>query len=229
MRNIGPGAANGPIADTLTATFGGTEVMFVANDLQRGLQLWRSNGSAVQTQPVTNFGAARVGAARIENLYSIGARTFFACDDGDTGLEPWVYDAELGAIPFVMPYGTPCAGPGQNVPTIGSNSWPSLGNGGFAITLSNAPPLTIAVPASSVGPNDLLFGNSCKLWLDVPIIVLGTQFVDVAGNAGSPLPVPADPNLIGSSLFFQWAVYDPGGPFLGDFTLTGGLQMQMGI
>jgi hypothetical protein len=40
--------------------------------------------------------------------------------------------------------------------------------------------------------------------------------------------VPNDPLLLGGSVFFQWAVFTPGGPFLGDFSLSGGLHVQIG-
>ena len=53
------------------------------------------------------------------------------------------------------------------------------------------------------------------------------MFLDGAGAGSAPLPIPAVPTLVGSNLFFQWAVLDPAGPFLG-LALSGGLQIQIG-
>jgi hypothetical protein len=45
----------------------------------------------------------------------------------------------------------------------------------------------------------------------------------------APLPLPNNSVFIGQSLFFQWAVLDPQGPFLGDFAVSGGLQVQIRV
>ena len=97
-----------------------------------------------------------------------------------------------------------------------------------AITVANALPLSLAVPIGSERSNSISLGGGCRMLVDFPFVLLPTAFVDAAGNAATPMPVPNSPAYLGQSLFFQWAVLDPNGPFLGDFALSGGLQMRMG-
>ena len=227
VKDIAVGAVAGPVEGTLTAALGGTQLLFAATDLDSGLQLWLSDGTTANTRKATSFGGAGYGAVKIENFFSTGTRTFFSANEGINGLEPWVYDTATAGLAFVLPYGTACTGtPG--LPEIGANGLPTIDNAAFEVAVSNALPLSLAVPAGAVGPNNINLGGGCRLWLDFPYVLLPAAFVDATGNAVSPLPIPNNPNLVGYNLFFQWAVLDPAGPFLGDFALSGGLQVQLG-
>jgi hypothetical protein len=179
------------------------------------------------TKQATNFGGPGYGAVKMENFFSTGSRTFFAADEGINGLEPWVYDPAAAGLAFVLPYGSACTGTSGN-PVIGANGLPTVGNANFEVTVANALPLTIAVPAGSGAPNNISLGGGCRLLVDFPYVLLSAAFVDVAGNAATTMAIPNNPNLIGYNLFFQWAVLDPVGPLFGDFALSNGLQMQVG-
>jgi ELWxxDGT repeat protein len=227
VRDIAPGLADGPVPGTLLSAIGGTQLHFAANDFASGLQLWLSNGTAATTQQVTAFGGPGFGAVVLRDLYSDGARTFFACDDGVSGVEPWVYDPSSSSVSFVLPYGSACAGTAGD-PQIGAVGLPTIGNGSFALTVAQALPQSLALPFGSEGASNLSLGGGCRLLLDVPLVPFSALATDAAGTATFALPIPNDPTLVGRSLFFQWAVLDPLGPVLGDFSASGGLQAQIG-
>ena len=225
--DIAPGLANGPVPGTLLSAIGDTQLHFAANNLSDGLQLWLSNGTAASTQQVTSFGGQGFGAVLLSDLYSDGARTFFACDDGVSGVEPWVYDPSNSSVSFVLPYGSPCAGSNGD-PQIGAVGLPTVGNASFALTVSQAQPQSLALPFGSEGASNIPVGGGCRLLLDLPLVPLTTLTTGAAGGATFPLPIPNDPNLVGLSLFFQWGVLDPQGAALNGFSATGGLQAQVG-
>ena len=226
--DIAAGQASGPIEGTLVAALGGTQLQFAASDLQNGLQLWLSNGTAATTQQVTSFGAPGYGAVHLGEFFAGGARTFFACDDGINGVEPWVYDPNNSSVAFVLPYGSACAGtPGE--PVIAASGLPTIGNQSFAVTVAQALPHSLAIPVGANAPNSIALGSGCWLLLDIPLVFLPSQTTDAAGNASVGFAVPNNPALVGSSLFFQWAVLDPLGPLFGDFAVSGGLQVQVGV
>lgn len=227
VADTAPGQASGVVADTLIATLGGTQLLFAASDLQNGLQLWLSDGTTNNTKPVTAFGGAGYGAVSISDFYSTGSRTFFAADDGVNGVEPWLFDPANGGVAFVLPYGTACAGtPGE--PVIAAAGLPTVGNGGFAVTVQNALPATLAIPVAGSGQTNIPVGGGCRLLVDFPFTLLPTEFTDASGSAATAVPVPNNPSLVGANLFFQWAVLDGAGPFLDGFAVSGGLQVQVG-
>jgi ELWxxDGT repeat protein len=228
VADIGPGLVDGPIEGTLTPMLGGSQLLFAASDLHHGLQLWRSDGTAANTVPVTSFGGTGFGAGFVGELLASGTFAVFGCDEGVTGIEPWVLDAEQEDLPFVLPFGDGCATPGTATPKIGALGMPTLANPSFAVTVERAPAGTIAVPAGANLPAQLPLANGCTIWIAPPPILLSASFTNASGRAMTPVPVPNDPLLLGGSVFFQWAVFTPGGPFLGDFSLSGGLHVQIG-
>ena len=124
-----PGYASGPIPGSLTPVFGGTHVLFAANDLQTGLQLWTSDGTAAGTQRVTRFNAGGAGIARLGKVMPTGNRVFFAANDGIQGMEPWLLDGDSA---FATTYGVGCASSPETPPAIAAGGGlPSLNNASF--------------------------------------------------------------------------------------------------
>ena len=86
-----------------------------------------------------------------------------------------------------------------------------------------------ALPAASLAANSVPLPNGCRLLIDLPVTVQPPVFTDALGNASSALPLPTSVSFLGASVYYQWAVLEPGvGPFLDDFALSHGLQIQVG-
>ncbi len=227
VADVGPGAIDGVFPGSIASALSGSAVVFGGFDLAHGLQLWVSDGTAVGTARLTSLGGLGFGMAGLGEFFANGARTFFACDDGINGSEPWVYDASGLPLAFVQTYGLGCLG-SNGVPTIAATGLPQLGNAGFAIRLTQALPSTLAVLVTSEGSTNINLGG-CYLLLDLPIVFGPTFATDAAGQVNVPLPIPNNPALVGYSLFCQWAVLDPAGPLLGALASSNGLQAQIGI
>ena len=87
----------------------------------------------------------------------------------------------------------------------------------------------LALPAASLAANSIPLPSGCRLLIDLPVVVQPPVFTDALGSASSPLSLPSSISLVGVSVYYQWAVLEPGvGPFLGDFALSHGLQVQLG-
>jgi hypothetical protein len=142
------------------------------------------------------------------------------------------------------PFGSGCAGSGGITPLITTaGGMPSVttGNPGFQVILTRAYGGTTAA---------FLAGSSNSTWLGTPISLplnlapLGLPACDLlvspdvlvlvstpgAGPANGtlflPVPVPADPFLVGAAAFLQWFVLDPGvTPFPG--AMTEGLVLTL--
>ena len=229
LKDIRPGAATGPREGTLVPALGSTQLLFAAADYDHGLQLWLSDGTPANTRQITNFGGSGYGAVLLDDFTPIGARVFFAADGGTDGLEPWVYDAATGGIAYVLPYGLGCSSVGTSPPTLSTNSLPTLGNSTFEVTMASSLPLALALPAASLAANSIPLPNGCRLLIDLPVTVQPPVFTDALGDASSALPLPNSVSFVGASVYYQWAVLEPGvGPFLDDFALSHGLQIQVG-
>ena len=59
---------------------------------------------------------------------------------------------------LAVPYGAGCAGTAALVPAIGANGSPRLGNAGFAFTLGNALPSSVAVLFAGFAPDNVAIG-----------------------------------------------------------------------
>jgi hypothetical protein len=97
------------------------------------------------------------------------------------------------------------------------------------VTVASGVPSTLAIPAASEASNSFWLSNNCRLLVDIPYVLQPVVLTDANGDAASPLPIPTSSGLIGYSLFYQWGGFEPGGgPLFGDFSLSGGLQLQLG-
>ncbi|MGE3174980.1 MAG: S8 family serine peptidase [Planctomycetota bacterium] len=105
--------------------------------------------------------------------------------------------------------------PQSVTPALGHVGVP-VANASFSLTLAQALPFTLAV--NMLGLSDQVY-NGTPLPIPLPgapgcnvRVALDLTFLtvtDANGTSGVSLFVPADPNLLGVSLFHQWLVFDP--------------------
>jgi ELWxxDGT repeat protein len=203
------------------------QVVFAGSDGSDGLQVWLSDGTAIGTTQVGKIGPwAGVGAVSIGAFTAIGDDVWFACDEGITGIEPWLISI-TGPVAATTTYGAGCAPGGSPVPQIGAAGLPQLGNTGFAVTVANGPPLSVAVLVAGTAPTGIPLG-SCQVLVAPPWVLLPTVFLDGFGAGATPLPIPSTTSLAGALLYGQYLVITGGGPFLGFASLSGGLSMLVG-
>ncbi|MCI0587402.1 MAG: hypothetical protein L0323_11235 [Planctomycetes bacterium] len=136
-----------------------------------------------------------------------------------------------------LPFGAGCPGTGALVPAIGASGLPQLGNGAFAVTLSDALPgasatLVVGVSDSSwlgaslpASLSSLGLGTSCSLLVSVDVVVSAT--VDAAGTATVGIPLPSAAGFAGASAFAQWGVLDPGTGTSQPVAMSNGLRITL--
>jgi hypothetical protein len=149
---------------------------------------------------------------------SVGAAIDITGAGAVIGADYFPYDSSFST------YGAGCAGSNSKTPAIGSRGVPYPANFTFAITLAN----TIA-DANTV----LLFGAMMTQTSLTPIGAPGCTLLtqpllgfpvkaDAMGNAILFIPIPADPNLVGGTPLFQWAVLDSAANAIGIVMSDGG-------
>ncbi len=107
-----------------------------------------------------------------------------------------------------------CSGPHW----LGANGSPRVGDAGFRLVCSKAPPSSLGLAlvsdvASATGSDP--FGIGVPLWVDLfgASEVLALDFLsDAWGNAWAPAPIPATPALAGKHYFVQALWAWPSGP-----------------
>jgi hypothetical protein len=119
--------------------------------------------------------------------------------------------------PYVMPYGSPCAGPLGELPRIGTaGGSPIVGNQQFRITLTDAPASSVAVLliSGTFGSAPLPGAPGCTLYVGLPLVSTMVAVTDPIGDADLTLPMPSQ-ILSGTQLAFQWAIISPTANSLG--------------
>jgi ELWxxDGT repeat protein len=204
-------------------------VIFAGSDGTDGLQIWVSDGTQAGTHQQGKIGPwAGSGAVDLGAFTEIGSDTWFWCDDGVTGKEPWRITLG-GPLASVATYGTGCRGTGNLAPQIGAQGLPQLGNAAFGFGLSSAATNAFAVLNISFLPGNAYVGGNCYLYLGQPIVSLPGQLTSPVGAASAPLPIPSDPSFAGLSLNGQWLVFDPNGSLFSFATLSNALNVVMGF
>jgi ELWxxDGT repeat protein len=227
VRDIYPGAPNGVLSGSLRARASVNGVVFAGSDGNDGLQIWVSDGTAVGTTQVGKIGPwAGSGAVDIGDFVESGGDTWFWCDDGITGKEPWRITI-AGVVAAATTFGLGCGGTGNQVPAIGAVGLPQLGNAGFAIRVQNGLPASLGVVAIGPAPTLLQIGT-CRVLVAPPWTTLPPVFLDPVGAGAAPLPIPANPALAGVTLHAQYLVLDPNGQFLAFASLSNALSMLLG-
>jgi hypothetical protein len=132
-----------------------------------------------------------------------------------------VTQAQGGTLTGISLYGSGLAGSGGQVPSIGANSVPFVGNSSFAVTLADAASSAPATLLLGFAPANLPFKGGTLL-VDVagPYLLLGTA-TSGTGTASVALPIPASPVLVGEVADLQWFVADAAAPV--------GLSMSEGL
>ena len=227
VKDIYPGAPNGVLAGTLRARTGTNEVVFGATDGNDGLQVWVSDGTALGTHQVGKIGPwAGSGAVELGEFTTLGADTWFWCDDGITGREPWRISI-TGVVASVSTYGLGCAGTGNLVPAASAVGLPRLGNSGFALRGSNGLPLALSIYFLSSLPSNVPIGT-CQVLIGQPLLSMPAALTDPFGTALSALPIPLSPVFAGVTFYGQWLVLDGNGALLGLGALSNGLSFTIG-
>jgi hypothetical protein len=110
-------------------------------------------------------------------------------------------------------FGTGCESAGIGVPAFGATST-NIGSATFQSLLGNALPFATAVFGLSRAAS--LNSSSCQIAIDLnpqnlllPFGTIGYSVTDAQGNATISLSIPAEPSLIGTTLYGQWGVIDP--------------------
>ncbi len=123
---------------------------------------------------------------------------------------------------FVTELGEGCQGSSGKIPVIShaAGVWPKPGSV-FPVELIDGPSASVAV--LNVGFSDLATGfpvdlgligaPTCFLWHE---IIASVPFATgLTGSASLPLPIPANPNIIGTSMLASWVMLDPAANAIG--------------
>ena len=129
-------------------------------------------------------------------------------------------------------YGTATAGTGGEEPLIGMKTFPTIGNANWALTVSNGIGGGIGVMAISLSAALGIPALGGALWIDptfvglTPLLLLnGTPGVAGNGSGQTTIPLPATTTLVGTRLYAQALLIDPGAP--ADFAMTSGFQAEI--
>lgn len=137
----------------------------------------------------------------------------------------------------VVGLGSGCAGAFGNVPVLGSSTSPTIGNANFALELFGAAPSTTAgliLGVTAYNPGLDLTGvgvTGCSLYVDPLVFLFGATSAGDAqrgeGSATFPLPIPAQPELVGGVLHLQAFILDPQSGRANPLTFTNGLSATL--
>jgi hypothetical protein len=185
-----------------------------------GAALFDVEGSVAGEQ--FGFAAAAVGDANADGFTDlvVGSpdNTPAGALSGSAGRVSLV--ALVGLAPGSSRFGSGCPGTGGVVPIVSEmGGWPLPGNGDFAIALSKALPGTPTLRIVGVSDQSWLGAPlplnlapiglpGCSLLVSVDVVFPATT--TAGGAALIALPIPLDPFLAATFVYFQWYVVDPG-------------------
>ncbi|MCB9882927.1 MAG: hypothetical protein H6834_14165 [Planctomycetes bacterium] len=226
--DVQPGPRVSVRVDTLIPLAATSAVIYAGSNGEDGLQLWMSDGTVAGTRQLGEIRTARgVGAASIDQLVLAGHQLFFVGDDGVSGREPWVFDFLNGSVPYALRYGDACHGTAGLRSSIRTHGLPVPGNTTFGVDLVDAFFARAAVLSFSGLPARIPI-EECTLWILPPVAVMPGLVPDASGFGRTVLPIPADPALVGSRVFGQYALVDPQGGIGFALTLGPGLEIAVG-
>ena len=137
----------------------------------------------------------------------------------------------------VVALGTACVGSFGNVPVLGADTVPSVGNAGFALRLHGAAPLTVAGLMLGVTPFPTgldLTGigvTGCSLYVNPVLTLTGATSLGDAqraeGSASFAMPIPGIPTLRTATIHFQSFIFDVANGRPVTMTMTNGLSVTI--
>ncbi len=126
----------------------------------------------------------------------------------------------------VVDVGVGCPGSNNAVPVLRTNTWPFLGNQGFALHGDHLQPGQPMFVFASFGTatTPYVVGAGCSVFLQLPSLVAlgGFNVADPAGHANQTVPLPPVAAFTGLNLGYQLMAFDPGAPL--GFTLSNALD-----
>jgi hypothetical protein len=120
-----------------------------------------------------------------------------------------------------------CPGTGNVVPVLAGVGTPTVGNSSFTLALSHGHALSsFIILAGRISAAQVIAGG-CTLAVGPPYMPF-TGYLDNAGQASYPLPIPNDINLLGSHVYLQAYINDKQGAVgPGFFSSTAGLAVRV--
>src|ERR1041385_7733013 len=91
---VGSGIPSSPLPVTSLTNVNGT-LYFAANDLDHGIELWKSDGTPGGTVMVKDINPGTAGSGIID-ITAVGNKAYFFANDGTHGDQVWVSDGTPG-------------------------------------------------------------------------------------------------------------------------------------
>ncbi len=200
----------------------GDEVSPANSDFEHGEELWVSDGTPAGTRLVVDVTPSFNNSAP-QPLGAAGAQFLFAAFTLEVGEELHAIAlADAGAF-LARPFGQGCAfGAAAELAVDGELR---LGES-IEVQLSGLTPLQPAGFYVSLTAGAGALGE-CVVYIPNPQVA-GLTVLDVDGAGGFSFSFPVDPALIGVEAYLQGASAVSGGPLLGSFELTDGLELVFG-
>ncbi|MCX7420675.1 MAG: hypothetical protein NT013_14210 [Planctomycetia bacterium] len=108
VKDIQVGSADGVVSGLRTSVAIGTSLFFVANDGVKGVELWKSDGTAAGTVLVADINPGANGSSP-QQLVNVNGTLFFTADNGVKGRELWKSDGTAAGTLMVKDISTGAA------------------------------------------------------------------------------------------------------------------------
>ncbi|HMQ22711.1 MAG TPA: hypothetical protein PKE00_09495, partial [Planctomycetota bacterium] len=209
----------GPLGD-------GDAVVFAADDGFHGSELFVSRGaSAASTSLLADIGRGS-RESRPMHIFQTSTHVFFSAQDSLTGRELYAIPLRLAEATIARRYGRGCSGTLASTPRIDISGRALLGTS-FAIEARHSVVNTPAVLLPSLQRALIPLNPSCALLVDPATTIPSVTLTDARGRASLTVPLPSRTELIGLSLFFQYAIVDVNGSYP-NIAFSDGFEVMVG-
>ena len=212
---LGSTFANQP----LTAVGSEERLVFPARDFSNGLEPRITDGTLAGTLLLADvyFGPS---SSSPEGFVRSGGQIFFSANDGNFGRELHAVDLSAFDTFVLEPFGGACGAQlsGSGAARLGAS---------VALEVQSVAGLATTFTFFSQDRTGFAFGDGCTQLLDQPGL-LSTGTTDATGVLVQSLAVPNLAGLIGLEIYFQALVEASGGPLLGAFELSNGVEAVIG-